>query len=228
MGSVDDRRKLTDWAADVQERAYTHWQENHADYNPGMKVFCSPVFENPRLLFVGFQPGGTSFGSLQDQFESGDFTPPSEHEFLTEAWDLAKTMQNKLFDGETGLIENSVALNHVFYRAPSQSEWRDVSEENRDDMESFSIATTVDVIQKLEPDNILFFGMKTWHNMQDELGFSTGREVDRIGYRDGDKLVRFSPESSPQHIGIVHPTTRHGPSNEEFNKAKQAILEEIE
>lgn len=206
------REGMSEWAENIQQDVFNHWKENHPDYQPGVKTFYGPVFKNPRILFIGYQPGGSKFGPLREQFEEGNFSLPDEHEYLTEMWGLAKNMRNKLFKNEHHLLKNSIALNHIFYRAESISDFKSLPDEKRREMKSYSIAQTTKIVDTLNPDNIFLFGMATWNNMQDEYGFQTDYEVDRIGYQHWQKLVRFSKTSSPQYIGLVHPSPgNHGP-----------------
>lgn len=224
-----NKESLSEWAADVQRDVFDHWKDNHeGDYDRGVKIFYGPVFKNPKILFLGFQPGGRGFEE-RHRFEQGDFSPPDEHEYLTESYPLAEAMRNKLFPDHTHLIEDSVALNHIFYRAPDTDAWESVPESQRRDMKDFSINKVSTIIEELDPDNILLFGMMTWDTMKDRIGFETSHSIDRLGnYSDGHKIVKFSQTSSPQYIGLVHPSSQFSPSDREFTKARESILAHVQ
>jgi len=225
--NIEDREDMTEWASEIQREVYHHWKENYSDYDPGVKVFYSPVYRNPHLLILGYQPGGSEFGDLHEKFEAGRFSPPAEHEYLTESWDLTRPVRNKLFRDATHHIEDSVALNLLFYKSPSISEWKALEESKRNEIESFCISHTTTIVEELSPENVLIIGWETWDELTEVFGFETERTVERNGYR-GNDLVRISDSSSPQYIGIRHVSDRHSPSDDEYEKARQAILPVLE
>lgn len=215
----------------MQRDVYQHWKTSHSDYKRGIKLFYSPVKYRPKLLIVGFQPGGDagSFQYLREQFEAGDFEPPEQHEYLYSGYDLAGVMRNDLFENAHDILEDSVALNEIFFRAPSESAWRsDLPRDRRKQMEEFCHSKVDEIIEKIQPQNILFFGIKTWKDMQKRYGFETEERQYRIS-RSNHRLFITSESDSPQYFGISHPTSdKVRLSSDEKARLRELLVSHIE
>jgi hypothetical protein len=216
---------MNEWAAEIQRDVYEFWKEEYPEYPHGFNVFLSPVQYNPELLIVGFQPGGnqSNFESFAHKFRSGDFSPPSQHEFLESSYPLARVMRNKVFANSHPLLKNSVALNAVFFLSPSKDTWDNLPDDQRDDMESFCFNHLDNIIEELSPDNILFLGIETWEKMALRYGFEIGEEVLRPSTEDDYRLVLISNSESPRYMAVCHPTGARGLKDNELEKAETII-----
>jgi hypothetical protein len=215
----------------MQRDVYEYWKSSHSDYERGIKLFYSPVKNRPKLLIVGFQPGGdaSNFQYLREQFEAGDFAPPEQHEYLNMDYDLAKVMRNDLFYDAHDILEDSVALNAIFFRAPGASTWRsELPDDRRERMEEFCFEKLDEIIQKIQPQNILFFGLATWERMQERYGFETAETQYRLS-RSNYRLLSISESDSPQYFGMCHPSSGNTRlSDEEKAKASEVLLSRLE
>lgn len=115
------------WAESFQEEVFRYWKW-------GFRVFYGPVFPNPDLLILGFQPGGGPEDFLEhhlDRYERGDFSVPQEHEYLIENYRIARQMRDKVLNGNKNILENSIKSNIIFFRAPDISRWENLPDEKK-------------------------------------------------------------------------------------------------
>jgi hypothetical protein len=217
---------LDEWAQGVQREVFEFWKQQHSDHEQGVKIFYSPIKENPNTLFLGFNPGGSSFG-LYDVFSNGDFSLPSEHEYLTEDYKLARKMRNKIFPDNPDLLLDSVALNYIYFRTQNSDIWDNIDQEMRSDMKSFCREKTQQIINKLQPDNIVVFGIRTWDEMQSIYGFETAETYHRHSQSD-QRLLCISEQKEPQFAGFCHPSSQFSPSNNEFKELRERLVPLLE
>jgi len=190
-----------EWATKVQRDVYKHWKESHSDWENGVKIFYSPVHSQTNLLILGFQPGGSKKGKQHSRFEAGDFTPPKQHHYITEDWDLAKEVRD-LFDGHKDVLSNSVASNVVFFRAPDTDEWDALDKARQTSMEDFCWDYIEELVDHVNPEMILTVGLRTFDEVTGRMGLE--REV--VLSRSNSRLLAVSNESAPKVVGMIHLT----------------------
>lgn len=185
-----------EWATKVQREVYEHWEESYKDeddWEHGVKVFYSPVHSQTDLLVLGYQPGGRGKGEQHSRFEAGDFTPPEQHHYITKNWDLAEAMR-ELFDGHEDVLSDSVASNIVFFSSPDANV--------RKGMKDFCWEYIENLVDRVDPEMILTFGVATFDEVTDRMGL----EQEVILRRPTDRLLLVSDESNPKVVGMIHPT----------------------
>jgi hypothetical protein len=190
-----------EWATKVQREVHKHWKESHNDWENGVKVFYSPVHSQTNLLILGFQPGGRGKGKQHSRFDAGNFTPPEEHHYVTENWDLAEEMRG-LFDGHEDVLSNSVASNVVFFRAPNTDDWDELDKSRRTSMEDFCWDYVEELVDRVNPEMILTVGLRTFDEVTGRMGLN--REA--VLSRNNGRLLAVSNESSPKVAGMIHLT----------------------
>ena len=198
LGMIMTHKK---WATKVQREVYEHWKESHNDWEHGVKIFYSPVHSQTDLLILGFQPGGCGKGKEHSRFERGDFTPPEQHFYITEGWDLAKEMRD-LFDGHKDVLSNSVASNIVFFRAPNTGEWDGLDKSRRTSIEDFCLEYIEELVDRVNPEMILTVGLRTFDKVAGRMGLD--KEV--VLSRSNGRLLAASDESAPKVVGMIHLT----------------------
>jgi len=190
-----------EWATKVQRNVYKHWKESHNDWKNGVKIFYSPVHSQTNLLILGFQPGGSGKGKQHSRFEAGDFTPPEQHHYITKDWNLAREGR-ELFGGYKDVLSNSVASNVVFFRAPDTDEWDALDKAQRTSMEDFCWEYIEELVDYVNPEVILAFGLRTFDKVAGQMGLN--QEV--VLSRSTSRLLAVSNESAPKVVGMIHPT----------------------
>lgn len=216
---------LDKWARDIQREVFQYWKENHSDWEHGIKVFYGPVNETAELLIVGYQPGGdaSSFPPARERFESGDFSLPETHEYLSTDWPIAKEMRT-LFGPNEGLLGESVKTNINFFRAPDIDYWEaHLDKERRDEMQAFCNDCIEEIFEEIEPSVIIAEGIRTW----DELQYLLDLETENCAKRGRSRLVCTSEGSNPKVIGFMHPSGARI-SNEDKNRIQDELLGTLE
>lgn len=212
----------TQWARDLQREVFEFWKTNHQDHEQGVKIFYSPVNKNPNTLFLGFNPGGSSFNDF-DKFHSGDFSLPDKHEYLHSNYTLAQRIRKKIFPDNHSLIQDSVALNYIYFRTKKTSEWDAIPDEKKKDIKSFCQRKTQEVIDILDPNNIAVFGMRTWDEIKQLYDFKTA-ETHYRHEQDNVRLVCISDRDEPQFVGFYHPSAQFRLNDEEFRDIGEQLV----
>jgi hypothetical protein len=119
----------------------------------GFKILYGPPFANPPLLFLGYQPGGDKEDKINEKSEW-----PSNCEYATESWPLARQMQ-KMFGKET--LEKSVGINAIFFRAPSVEKYKEINPELRKRISNYCIPQVKQIIRAIKPQKIVAIGLDT-------------------------------------------------------------------
>lgn len=192
------------WARELQQDVFRFWQENHSDWEHGFKVFYGPVTASAEVLIVGEQPGGkaSSFPPDRERFESGDFSLPDSHEYISTDWRIAEEMRY-LFGENSSPLEESVKTNVNFFRAPDRDYWKaKLSTDRREEIEGFCSDRVNEIITKVEPSLIVAEGIGTWDSLKRHLDLSSGQSIKR----GRERLVVRSEGSSPKVIGLMHPS----------------------
>jgi hypothetical protein len=160
---VNQETDIERWAKGIREETLGKWDSLKDKYNfskYGFDVFYSPIFENPDLMILGYNPGGD---------EDSNFTPESalatrlEHEYFTENYRLAvmmKTIFHKIDKIE--LLRKSVKLNLIFFRSRNKNQYITIPKNIRNEMEEFCFDKINQIISRLNPKVIITEGVQTF------------------------------------------------------------------
>jgi hypothetical protein len=133
---------------------YDEYKTRLAPYDFGYKVLYGPPISHTPVLFVGDQPGG----NIRDEKPNERFSWPEKCEYATESWALATKMQ-KMFGSE--FLSHCVGVNANFFRSPKAEVWRCVPKQVRDELEQFSVAQLLNLIDAIDPRLIVAIGTAT-------------------------------------------------------------------
>jgi len=217
---------IKNWAESLQKRVYIKWEKNKEFLPYGFSVFYSPVYENPDILILGYNPGGKddSFKPELEKFSQGDFSLPEKIEYITENYPLAVKMRNIFSDLGIDLEKNKIVkTNLIFFRTPSLKELEllEKNKENEFDLESFSKKNINEIIAKLNPKVILCEGINTFYKLIDFL-YPNNDLVLNSTIVFNKKSVTIGLETFAENrkiVGILHPAYRY------FNAYEKYVIE---
>jgi hypothetical protein len=194
-----DASQVTQWAKTLTAEVDKIWGE-HSSLKDGYAVFYSPVIKDPKLLIVGFNPGGDSSSFNQQRA----CQVPEHHEYLTEGYAIAKKMR-LLFEAieESNALEHSVKTNLLFFRSPSFSHWQKIESQTRRKLEQFCASKVKEMVAVLQPRFILAEGIKTYNHLRNLLSFESEERVIKSKNRT---LVVSTKRADLVLLGIIHPT----------------------
>lgn len=213
------------WAEQMQQEVYEYWNENHGEWDHGVKIFYGPVDESSEILILGYQPGGkaSSFPPDQERFEAGDFSVPDEHEYVYTDWDIAREMRS-LFGENRELLAQSVKSNVNFFRAPDMDYWKyKFPKGKRSEAESYCLNHIDTMIDRLNPSVIICEGISTWDNLKNHRQFTS----ENCEYRGQSRLVCTSQDCEPKVIGLMHPSGARI-SREDKQRIRENLLNTLE
>lgn len=128
----------------------------------GFRVFYSPVTIMPRLMILGFNPGGgpSSFN------EEKACNLPDDHDYFPRTRDddypLARRMREDLFSGNQALLRESVKTNLIPFRSRNKDEWYRIEKKLRVELEEFSREVCREVVEVMKPRFVLLEGVQTF------------------------------------------------------------------
>ncbi len=217
-----DNEKIEAWAENLTKEVYLEWKNKHSFWKQGFKVFYSPVRANPKIIILGYNPGGNelSFTSDKNKFENGDFSMPNTHEYFDKNYLLAQKMRN-FFEQDSNLLNNGVKINLIFFRSKNIKEWN--LNPHRIKMEKFCFNKLVEIINVLKPKIILVEGIKTYDILKTILG---GFKNESNIQRKHSRLISISNWKNILMFGIVHPSGARI-SSADWQKIKSNFYEQI-
>lgn len=193
---------IKNWSNDLTRDVYNVWSSKYSFWKNGFKIFYSPPIKNPKLMIISYQPGGNYINFANEDksfFEKGNFKIEG-NAYIDTNHKMAKEVR-KLFNFKNGqdILKQSVILPLIFFRSPSITEWKNIKpKEIRKDMEQYSLSKMKEVIDVINPKNILVIGFETYSELRDLLG-NVQNEV--IGFAcDGKR--KLSVISELNGIGI--------------------------
>lgn len=139
---------------------YKKIQPHFGDQDFGFKILNGPPHSEPPVLFLGYQPGGATEDKLRYQKTGAHYSWPQEIEYLTEPWSLAVNVR-EIFNPFPGLLNQCVALNAIFFRAPSVRQWRTLDSSLRQDAKNFCIDHVKSIVKRLKPKLVIVNGFET-------------------------------------------------------------------
>lgn len=143
------------WINQLYEDTERLW-EKYKDPN-GYAIFYSPVFVNPKIMIIGYNPGGDERSFLANNH----CAPPDKHEYLKKEYPLAKRM-DKIFQyaGLTNELGRTVKLNLNFFRSKKAADMADKHE-----LRDFSEQHVLKIIERLDPGMIITEGLATFDRL---------------------------------------------------------------
>lgn len=199
--------QVKEWGESIQEEVYEEWKSQFKEHNPGFRVFYGPVFPEPEILILGYQPGGDPGDFARDhleRYENGDFSLPEQNEYETKNYEFASRIREKIFNDRQNYLSESIGSNAIFFRSESIKKWKEVPIGRRREMEEFSINKVKEMIDVLNPKRVLILGMGTWDFLRSQLKFHSSCEVRRPNAR----LLCTSATEDPNYVGVIHPSGR--------------------
>jgi hypothetical protein len=135
----------------------------------------------PKILFLGYQPGGRS--ESDNQFERHSW--PKASEYVTESWPLARNLR-EMFG--IPLLNECVGLNAIFIRAPSIEQYQKataLAPGLRFEIENFCLPRVLRLIEAMDPEQIVAIGfpsLELFGAVRPVLTNRSGRVLVKAGY----------------------------------------------
>jgi len=136
------------------EQFYRGVADGLGNAGAGYRILYGPPILRPRILFIGYQPGG---GVLHDNSEDRHGWP-AEFDYLHAPWPLAERMR-AIFP--KAVLQECCALNRIFLRAPTVKEYARISPVLRAQTDGFCRSRLLRLICLLKPQRIIFIGLNT-------------------------------------------------------------------
>ena len=154
----------------------------------GFRILHGPPVINPPILFIGYQPGGTTPGG------EGDHDGwPAKCVYTTEQWVLWKRLREIW---GTVTLEKCTGLNLIFFRAPTAAAWRQIRRDLRQEIEAFCRLRVERIVRTLAPQQIVVIGFRTFDLL------TTGEAV--LTSDQGRLLVKSGSLWGTRCYGTVH------------------------
>jgi|GEM_PF-551058 len=221
------------WAENLVGEVANEWRSLKGMYTfweSGFSVFYSPVYSNPDLMIIGYNPGGgkNAFN------ESEAMRIPSDHEYFVENYRLAnmmKTIFGKI--GKIDLLEKSVKCNLIFFRSTNKNEFMSINEKTRKEMEAFCFKQIKEIIVRLNPKLIITEGMQTYDVLlkllqEPPLEIHCLPEISKLG-ENGRRAYCSGDCDIMKLIGVLHLSgARPRPTKYELDLITKALGKDIE
>ncbi len=145
-------RKTRDYYANLSQRMV------RSDY--GFKILYGPPKIKPDVLFLGLNPGGNENDAQQGKSAGERDCWTKANEYISKDYRLATHIQ-KIWHRDQ--LENSVALNRLFFRSPNINAWKTNSLEQsiRCDAEKFCLDECQKIVKAMEPKSLIIIGLST-------------------------------------------------------------------
>ena len=194
------------FAQQTVDETYTLWRETrfqHEFGSSGFAVFYSPVFYEPDVLFVGFNPGGSPADFDVDRSRR----VPTQHEYLHEHYDLARKMRGMFATlGKLETLKNSVKMNSIFFRTSNSDKWRTIPTLTRHRLEGFCDQRVRQIIEVLHPRIIICEGHESFDKVRSLFCPDLPEEVLVVGAGNRRMYRRICLDNRRKLIGLIHPT----------------------
>lgn len=203
---------LAEWGNNFVHDVYLKWESlkgTNTLFDSGFSVFYSPIKVCPKIMLIGFNPGGGP--------ESFDLKKaisiPTEHDYFAEDYPLAKKMRTIFKNmNQEALLEDSVKLNLIFFRTTDMEQWNQLEPLVRKDIEAFCIKKVKEAILHLKPKVILAEGIQTYLQLKRALSI---KAADKVFESKGRSLFIENKFDEIKLLGIIHPSGARV-SNEEW------------
>ncbi len=194
---------VNEWGLKVLKDVHEKWLSVEASspfFESGYRVFYSPIRLKPKLMVIGYNPGGGA-----ESFDPDDARIiPTEHDYYLDDYTLARKMRSLFQRMELEpLLKESVKLNLMFFRSNNMSQWNQLSPLVRKDIEKFCTNQTVEIIKTLQPKIILAEGIETYLQLKRALRLSS---EDKSCESKGRSLFIENENTDVRLLGIIHPS----------------------
>lgn len=224
---MSSNAEVEEFAQRLYKEVFDFWRSYEGQYptwDYAYRVLYSPPKYQPDLMIIGFNPGGDASRVLPGHFE----TWPTEHDYFTQGWPLAKKMRS-LFASIDLLpaLRDSIKTNLIFFRtpridgsksSPEKAGWNDLPEKVRLELERFSAEKVHEMIRVFQPKLILAEGMKTFDALANQV-----HETQRI---KGRRLFAKGRVNGTPVIGLIHPSGAQV-STEDWKTIMDRVRQEI-
>jgi hypothetical protein len=145
----------------LYQAKYTELGEAAAGYEI---LYGAPV-ENPDILFLGYQPGGSKCDAAPGLETGKRLAVPHECVYATADWPLAKQMR-KIWSAEK--LAECTGLNEIFFRSSREATWKLVPCILRKELEAHSIKFAEAITRCIAPKQIITIGLDTFDRLNDK------------------------------------------------------------
>jgi hypothetical protein len=196
--------ELSRWAEQICLDTQSIWAERlkgrYAGWESGFAVFFSPVIPNPRVLFIGQNPGG----GPSDFDERRVVKPPPEHDYVAYNYALARKMKALLPAGFE--LERTVKTNLNFFRSSrTETLLPDAPAALRNELESFCHDKVLEIIRTLRPTVVLAEALQVFDFIAERM--VPGKQPFIARNANGARIYcRVSDPRTSKILGIVLPT----------------------
>lgn len=179
-----------EWVENLYAETKEKWEKTGKDER-GFAIFYSPLKKDAKIAIIGYNPGGGS-----ESFAIEDVRMPSEHEYHTAKYPLAKKVC-KIFS-EAGLdIRETVKFNLIFFRSKKANEM------NNRELIHFSEQKVMQILNQLRPKLIITEGFATFERL---LQLKNGKKIYEEDLKGKCILLVGELESHTTILGMKHPT----------------------
>lgn len=203
------------WIQELYEQTHRLWQQTGME-SSGYSIFYSPVVSHPKLLIIGYNPGGD-----KSSFNENNTEPPKQHDYIVGNYRMARRMRF-IFESAGILTElkESVKMNLIYFRSKNIKGLKHSPQSIK-----YCYDQTKMVIDELHPDLIIVEGLSTFTELgkllkleeQNRTHFNSKCILIHSCYGDGDSKV----------IAIPHPTGARGLTNEHWRRIGKSIRDTI-
>lgn len=218
--------RLEEWSENLRREVFEYWKSNYSHWNPGFQVWYGPVDSSKDTLILGIQPGGdeSAFERPLRRFEAGDFSLDTEHHYLASNFDLANATR-KVVPRE--IIERSVKTNINFFRAPSQTIWKNgLPEESRNEIEKFCFSKVSETMKRIDPELVITEGTASvFDQLKSAWDLSTDCQLNHeISDNRTERLVCVSRNAEFDVVGLKHPSSGRGLGSKEYERMRKTVV----
>lgn len=129
----------------------------------GFKILNGPPHPYPPVLFIGYQPGGSTEDCQKYKMRGAHKTWPLRIEYQTECWPLATEIRSIFAPLPNGnkVLDRCVALNAIFFRAPDIQTWNALPSYLRKKVVEFCLPHVKSIVNAVKPRLIIVNGFAT-------------------------------------------------------------------
>lgn len=219
------------WGIDITKKICKYWEEisenNDFIKKNGFSVFYSPLKFKPKLMIIGFNPGG-NFERNNIPFNPNDITKklPKEHDYFLDEnkdWKIVKPMKD-IFNFNQNILKESVKLNFYFFRSSSINKLYNNCN-NWKDIHNFCSEKIKDIINKLQPEIILTEGLTVFDMLL--ISFDIKHIIKTLKDKNTNKnrILQFASSEKFNLLGMIHPSG--GWTKKKFENNKDKIIKEL-
>ena len=197
---MSDQKRIETGISEIYSEAQTVFAGINRKRDFGFKILNSPPIYRPRLLFIGYQPGGGLEDFEYEKKLGSHLTWPKVSEVATASWPLARNIR-AMCEPAIDLRE-SVSVNANFLRSPTIADYNNnLSKPARDEVKHFCLIRTERIIDLIEPVRIVVIGFATLNLFgpsDADLKNHKGRILTRLGKVAGRDAI------STLHLSGAH------------------------